>query len=129
MARILALNPPFNGMSTIVNVLGRVGAGEANNPDDVRVVQSLLQMCARGKAFAASIGVPQLTGHFDASTGFWIYQTQNSMRGQVVDGVVSPAHGTHYSPGGGIWTIVIFNNIAKSTSPAEYAALLARSAT
>ncbi len=129
MARILALNPPFNGLSTIVNVLGRVGPGEPNNPDDVRVVQSLLQMCARGKAFAASIGVPQPSGHFDAATGFWIYQTQNSMRGQVVDGVVSPAHGTHYAPGGGVWTIVIFNNIAKSTAPAEYAAFLARSTT
>jgi len=129
MARILALNPPFDGMSTIVNVLGRVGPDQPNNPDDVRVVQSLLQMCARGKAFAASIGVPQATGRFDAATGFWIYETQHGRRGQVVDGVVSPAHGAHYAPGGGIWTIVIFNYIAKSTSPGEYAALLARSTT
>jgi hypothetical protein len=129
MGRILALNPPYDGMSTIVNVLGRVGPGESNNPDDVRVVQSLLQLCARGKAFAGSIGVPQATGHFDAATGFWIFYVQSSFKHQIVDGIVSPAHGTHYSPGGGIWTIVLFNDFAKSNSPAEYAALLARSTT
>ena len=125
MARKLALNPPYNGMSTIVNVLGRVGPGEPNNPDDVRVVQRLLQMCSRGKAFAGSIGVPQPTGHFDAATGFWIFYVQSSFKRQVVDGVVSPAHGTHYAPGGGIWTIVQLNESAKSNSPAEYAAYLA----
>ncbi len=130
MARILALNPPFNGMSAIVNVLGRVGPGEPNNPDDVRVVQRLMQMGARGKAPAASIGVPQPTGHFDAATGFWIYHAQRIFsKHQIVDGVVSPAHGSQYSPAGGIWTIVIFNDVARSTSPAEYATLMAQSAT
>ena len=127
MARILALNPPFNGMSMIVNVLGRVGPSEPNSPDDVRVVQRLLQMASRGKAFAASIGVPQATGRFDAVTGFWIFDVQASFKHQIVDGVVSPAHGTHYAPTGGIWTIVLFNDFAKRTSPAEYAALLAES--
>jgi hypothetical protein len=129
MGRILALNPPYNGMSTIVNVLGRVGPGEPNNPDDVRVVQRLLQLASRGGAVATSIGVPQLTGHFDAATGFWIYHTQNFFRGQKVDGVVSPAHGAHYAPGGGVWTIVLFNQYAKMYSPAEYATFLAQSAT
>jgi hypothetical protein len=129
MGRILALNPPFEGMSMIVNVLGRVGPREANNPDDVRVVQRLLQMCSRGQAFAGSIGVPQPTGHFDAVTGFWIYQVQNSAEGRIVDGVVSPAHGAHYAPGGGIWTIVIFNAFAKRNSPAEYATFVAQSTT
>jgi hypothetical protein len=129
MARILALNPPYNGMSAIVNVLGRVGPGEPNNPDDVRVVQRLLQMCARGKAFAGNIGVPQPTGHFDAATGFWIYYVQGSFKRQIVDGVVSPAHGTHYSPGGGIWTIVLFNDYAKSNCPGDYATFLAQSTT
>ena len=73
MGRILTLNPPYEGMSAIVNVLGRVGPDEPNNADDVRVVQQLLQMSARGKAIAGSVGVPQLTGRFDAATGFWIF--------------------------------------------------------
>ena len=127
MGRILTLNPPYNGMSAIVNVLGRVGADEANNPDDVKVVQRLLQMAARGKAFAGSIGIPQVTGHFEATTGFWVYRMQNAFKHQVVDGVVSPAHGTHYAPGGGIWTIVLFNDYARSNSAAEYATFLAQS--
>jgi hypothetical protein len=130
MARILALNPPFNGMSTIVNVLGRVGPGEPNNPDDVKVVQRLIQMGARGKAPAVNIGVPQVTGHFDAATGFWIYHAQRIYRQKmIVDGVVSPAHGAQYAPGGGVWAIVVFNDLAHGNSPQEYATLLAQSST
>lgn len=130
MARILALNPPYDGMSMIVNVLGRVGSREPNNPDDVRVVQRLLQMCSRGKTFSSSVGVAQPTGHFDAVTGFWIFWVQERTRAlisrsQIVDGVVSPAHGAQYAPGGGIWTIVMLNENAKLNSPAEYAAYLA----
>jgi hypothetical protein len=129
MGRILTLNPPYNGMSAIVNVLARVGPGETNNTEDVKVVQRLMQMGARGKAPAASIGVPQVTGHFDAATGFWIYHAQRLYRNLTVDGIVSPAHGAHYAPGGSIWAIVIFNDIAKSTCPQDYAAFMAQSAT
>jgi hypothetical protein len=116
-------------MSAIVNVLGRVGPGERNNSDDVKVVQRLLQLASRGGAPAVSFGIPQLTGRFDAVTGFWIYHTQAFFRGQTVDGVVSPARGAHYAPGGGIWTIVLFNEFAKRYSAAEYATFLAQSAT
>ena len=129
MARILALNPPYSGMSTIVNVLGRVGPGEPNNPDDVRVVQRLMQMGGSGRAAAASIGVPQVTGHFDAATGFWIYRIQQIAKNRTVDGVVSPAHGAQYAAGGSIWTIVILNDFAKSDSPQDYATFLAQSTT
>ena len=129
MARILALNPPYNGMSTIVNVLGRVGPGEANNPDDVRVVQRLMQMGARGKAAATSFGTPQVTGHFDAVTGFWIYRIQHLLKNRTVDGVVSPAHGSQYAAGGSIWTIVVLNDLAKGDSPQDYASFLAQSTT
>jgi hypothetical protein len=129
MARILTLNPPYNGMSAIVNVLGRVGPGEPNNPDDVKVVQRLLQLASRGGGPATSLGIPQPTGRFDAVTGFWIYFTQGFFKGQTVDGVVSPARGAHYAPGGGIWTIVLFNEFAKRYSAAEYATFLAQSAT
>ena len=129
MARILALRPPYNGMSTIVNVLGRVGPGEPNNPDDVRVVQRLMQMGSRGRSASASIGVPQVTGHFDAATGFWIYRVQQIARNRTMDGVVSPALGAQYAPGGSIWTIVILNDFAKLDSPQEYATFLAQSST
>jgi hypothetical protein len=115
-------------MSAIVNVLGRVGPNEPNNADDVRVVQQLLQMGARGSTIAG-LGLPQPTGRFDAATGFWIFYMQNFRQArhaaQVVDGVVSPAHGFGYSPAGGVWTIVLFNFFAKDHSPVEYAAFLA----
>lgn len=132
MGRILALNPPYNGMSMIVNVLGRVGPSEPNNSADVLVVQRLLQMASRGGAFSAKVGAAQPTGHFDSVTGFWIFWVQDRVRAmitrsQIVDGIVSPAHGTRYSPGGGIWTIVMLNDQAKMHSPAEYAAYLAQS--
>ena len=130
MGRILAMNPPFNGMSAVVNVLGRVGPRESNNPEDVRVIQQLLQMASRGSPIASRIEVPQATGRFDAATGFWIFYTQSIQRtGAIVDGVVSPARGAHYGPGGGIWTILIFNQYAKSNCPQEYAAFLAESTT
>ncbi len=116
-------------MSAIVNVLGRVGAGEQNNPDDVRVVQRLMELGSRGKPFAGSIGLPQPNGHFDAVTGFWIYRSQQTLNVRVVDGIVSPARGAHYAPTGGLWTIIILNYYAKDNCPADYAALLAQSAT
>jgi hypothetical protein len=129
MARMLALNPPYNGMSMIVNVQGRVGPVEPNNSDDVRVVQRLLQMSSRGGAFSSKVGAATPTGHFDSVTGFWIFWVQDRVKAmftksQIVDGIVSPAHGAHYAPGGGIWTIVVLNEQAKLHAPAEYAAYL-----
>ena len=132
MARILNLSPPYQGMSSVVNVNQRVGPDENNNSDDVRVIQRLLQLASKGAGpRAASIGVPQVSGNFDAATGFWIYYTQDWLKGhgnsgQVVDGVVSPAHGSAYGPKA-IWTIVLFNHFAKLHSPAEYPAFLAQS--
>ena len=131
MARLLALNPPYNGMSMIVNVQARVGPTEQNNSDDVLVVQRLLQMASRGGAFSAKVGAAHPTGQYDSVTGFWIFWVQDRVkamivRSQIVDGIVSPAHGAHYAPGGGIWTIVVLNDQAKLHSPQEYAAYLAQ---
>lgn len=130
MARLLPLNPPYNGMSMIVNVQARVGPTEQNTSEDVLVVQRLLQMASRGQAFSAQVGAANPTGHFDSVTGFWIFRVQERVkaliaRSQIVDGIVSPAHGTHYAPGGGIWTIVVLNDQAKLHSPQEYAAYIA----
>jgi hypothetical protein len=124
MGRILALNPPFQGLSSIVNVLQKVGPRETNSPDDVKVVQQLLQMASKGQAFATSVGVPATTGRFDAATGFWIFFVQSSLSkhglsGEVVDGIVSPARGSHYGPSG-VWTIVLFNQFANLHDPAGY---------
>ena len=47
---------------------------------------------------------------------------------QIVDGVVSPAHGFDYDPEGGVWTIVLFNFWAKEKAPADFATFLANSA-
>ena len=131
MSRVLVLNPPYHGLSSIVNVLNRVGPTEPNNPDDVKVVQTLLRMLKSN--FSKKVGVPQVTGNYDASTGFWIYDQQYFYKSKaghhnvVVDGVISPARGAAYSAGAE-WTIVLFNYQAKRDSPAEYAAFLSKAA-
>jgi hypothetical protein len=129
MGQILALNPAFEGMSTIVNVLDRVGPRERNNPDDVRVVQQLLQIYGGAKSLPG-VGMPQVTGSFDATTGFWIFEfqafTHQDRPGQIVDGCVSPAQGAVYT-GSGVWTIVLLNYNAKRHNPAQYATFLAQS--
>jgi hypothetical protein len=127
MARILALNPPFQGLTSIVNVLHRVGPQEFNDPTDVKIVQALLRM--HNSPFANKVGVPQMTGNYDAVTGFFIYDTQYFLKTKgghqsvIVDGIVSPAQGGTYSAGAP-WTIVLLNLQAKRDNPADYAAFL-----
>ena len=128
MSRILALNPPLYGLSTIVNVLKRVGPGEVNDAGDVRVVQRLIQMGAKGASAAVrSVGLPSVTGTYDATTGFWIYHVQRVQRGshplQIIDGIVSPAHGASYASNTR-WAIVLLNAFAKDHSPAEFSAFV-----
>jgi hypothetical protein len=129
MPRILVFNPPFSGLSSIVNVLKRVGPEEVNDPSDVKVVQALIRM--HTSAFGKRVGVPQVTGNFDAATGFHIYDAQYFLKskgghnGVIVDGIVSPAQGSAYS-GGAPWTIVLLNHQANLKSPAEYAAFVSK---
>lgn len=127
MARILVLNPPFLGLSTIVNVKQRVGPKEANEPNDVRVVQTLLGMIKSN--FSKTVGLPKISGNYDAATGFWIYDTQFFTKQQhpnvIVDGIVSPARGSVYAAGAP-WTIVLFNHFAQKDSPAEYASFVSQ---
>ena len=127
MSRILALNPALEGMSTIVNVLKRVGPGEANDAADVRVVQRLIQMAAKGSASGMKVGVPSVTGQYDAMTGFWIYHLQRVQKPlhplQIIDGIVSPAHGADYASNTR-WTIVLLNLFAKQHSPSEFSAFV-----
>lgn len=125
MNRILQLKTPHQGLSSIVNVEARVGPGEANLRDDVKIVQQLLLM-VNGSHSQRSYGLPRVTSHFDAATGFWIFVFQIELqRGnpqQVLDGIISPAQGaTHFGPRG-IWTIVILNVIASRSDPVTYKA-------
>ena len=129
MSRTLTLNPPFQGLSSIVNVVTRVGPTEPNDPSDVKVVQALIRM--HTSAFSKKVGVPQVTGNYDAATGFYIYDTQYFLKtkaghhGVVVDGIVSPALGGSYSAGAP-WTIVLLNFQAQKSNPTEYAAFVSK---
>ena len=120
----------LQGQSSIINVLAHVGPNQPNNPDDVKVVQQLIQLVAKGSEGVAAIGVPNVTGRFDASTGFWIYHAQyvHKKRGhthQIIDGIVSPAHGTTYASGA-TWTIMAFNVLAWKADPRGYAEFFER---
>jgi hypothetical protein len=121
MGRILNLKPPYQGLSRIVNVLAPVGFDEQNDPDDVRVVQNLLHAITLTKRFTQGIGIPQVTGRFDALTGFWIYTYQVLTQGGngEVDGTVSPAQGGAYH-GGIPWFIVRLNAHAHAAQPAVW---------
>ncbi len=128
MSRVLTINPPYKGLSVAVNVLKHVGPGKPNDNDDVRLIQRLLQLCATGSEFAADIGLPNLTGKFDAATGFWIFRFQEVDRRknptQVIDGIVSPATGGRYNAASP-WTIISMNEFAQRKNPAGLSALIA----
>jgi hypothetical protein len=94
--RVIPLPQPFDGLVNIVNVFNPVGPGQINAPEDVKVVQNLLHAIALSQAGRAGITAPQVTGRFDAPTGFWIFYLQSTLRtggAGVVDGIVSPARG------------------------------------
>jgi hypothetical protein len=119
--RILELSAPYYGLPRIVNVLAPVGFHERNDPDDVRVVQNLLHAITLKKGWAGSIGIPQVTGRYDALTGFWIFNWQAMTQGDDVqiDGVVSPAQkGAYY--GKTAWLIVRMNQAASAINPTVY---------
>jgi len=127
MSRILPLRSPFRGLSTIVNVLKGVGPGEVNDADDVRVVQRLIQIAGKTGSAEVRTFLPSVTGRFDAPTGFWIYHLQTLMKyqhpRQIIDGVVSPAHGANYASNTS-WAIVLLNLAARDRNPSEYSAFV-----
>lgn len=101
-SRVTPLPRPFEGLANIVNVLFAVGPGQPNVPEDLKVVQNLLHAIALGQAGRTGVAAPQVTGHFDAATGFWIFYLQSTLRAGgagVVDGIVSPARGGAYFRG------------------------------
>ena len=50
------------------------------------------------------------------------YQTSRHPH-QIVDGIISPAHGATYAAGT-YWAIVLLNSFAKANNPTEFAAFL-----
>ena len=126
MPNVRVLKPPALGMSFILNVDGQVGPDGANDPGDVRLVQRLTNMAAKIGTKGSRIGLPSVTGQFDAATGFWIYNLQahmkNSHPNQIVDGIVSPARGSTYTANTS-WTIALLNYYANQGSSGEYSAL------
>jgi hypothetical protein len=115
----LAANP--TGMTFIYNVSQRVGFKEANLPDDVQLVQFFLREEMKSRADLLPLGIPTLSGKFDAVTGFYLYLWQNKAKRPIVDGVVSPAHGVHYGgSASSVWLIVDLNNVFRTAKPAEF---------
>jgi hypothetical protein len=116
MSRIMKykLSPSETFTRDMINVEERVGPRQVNLRDDVRIVQELLRMAYKNDP-AATYGLPQVTGRFDAVTGFWIFEFQRGNltgRNQIIDGIISPAKGVAFAPGG-IWTIVALNSAAR----------------
>ncbi len=128
MPSVVPLNPPQPGLDRILNVSQKVGpdADCPNQPDDVEAVQRLIGIAASEFAGKHGFGVPQPTGKFDPLTGFYIYHMQTTHNrhhpGATIDGCITPARGVSY--GGGVFTIVHFNNIAKSKNKAAWEALI-----
>ena len=133
MAFRMDLTPPFFGLNRILNVSSKVGptADCSNNSNDVELVQRLLALMIPGTPSLAALGfgLPAPTGRFDALTGFYIFQTQASVRnlpfgrGEIVDGCVSRARGASYGQQG-FWTIVVLNLNAKEKNPAGFELLM-----
>lgn len=127
MAHRFDVKPAVKGLSKILNVTKRVGrkADCPNEANDVQLVQSLIRLAFRTSNITKIVGLPDTSGSFDATTGFWIYHMQatSGNKNTVIDGVVSPARGASYG-GGALWTIFDLNVEAKSSSPVEYEALM-----
>jgi len=120
--RVLSLNTPYEGLTQIANVLAPVGPIAPNNPDDVKVVQNLLHGLTMTRLIGSFVTVPQVTGKFDATTGFWIFYWQSvwaGRHGTAVDGTVSPAQGGAMY-GGHIWFIAKLNAAANKANPTVY---------
>jgi len=121
MAERLQLGPNSLGLSFIYNVSGRVGFKQPNAPDDVQLVQFFLREEMKTRADLIPLGIPTLSGKFDAVTGFYLYLWQNKANRSVVDGIVSPAHGVQYgAAASSVWLIVDLNNVLKTINPTGF---------
>jgi hypothetical protein len=129
MAHISKLSPPQAGMEEYLNVGGKVGGDPdcTNNPSDVQAVQRLIALILRDTQ-GTKLGVPAPSGKFDAITGYHIFFVQHFAQkrrpGAIVDGCVSPARGISY--GGGTYSILNLNGMARANDPAAWESILQR---
>jgi hypothetical protein len=119
MAHLVPLKQPVQtaggSMGIILNVGQTVGhprRGGVNNFNDVQAVQALIDLyLAFGPAM--QLGLPDVTGTFDSTTGYWIFEAQVALRkrfpSEIIDGIVSPAHDGMATYGTGAWTIIELN--------------------
>ncbi len=130
MAYVLTLSQPIEGLDRILNVSQRVGPQSdcPNNPDDVELVQRLINLGARNFAARCHFGLPQPTGRFDPLTGFYIFYYQwfshSTDRVTQIDGAVSPARGVFY--GLGVYAIINLNMTARNVDRTGWESLLRR---
>jgi hypothetical protein len=101
VAHQLKLAAKFEGMDKIWNIDAKVGtqASEPNMPDDVALVQLLINISLRNAGSGSKISPavpgcrtpPLITGTMDYPTGFWIYFTQVEVAGAKADGNLTPS--------------------------------------
>src|ERR1700722_3802281 len=128
MPFVVKLKGQFFDIDKFLNVDQKVGDTPEcpNTSADVQAVQKLIGLAnTQGFKFPA----PAPSGKFDAVTAYFIYHMQ--MRHQKekpsakVDGIITPAiHASNY--GGGLWTIMLLNNIAAFTNRAGWELLLSK---
>jgi|SRR5579863_1404250 hypothetical protein len=128
MAHKLILQKPFQGMGFIWNVSAHVGckASCPNRPTDVELVKFLFREYLKRQTFQRlkpTCSSPPITlnGSFDAILGFWIYSTED-WPGATSDGVISPARGMTYGPGG-LWVISLLNGNLFKAAPDFWAGI------
>ncbi|HWB13095.1 MAG TPA: hypothetical protein VG826_27975 [Pirellulales bacterium] len=114
----------------IYSVSAHVGPGQANQPDDVELVQFLMAETLKRQTSSnlrIRSPVPQVTRAFDLMTGFWIYELENvlvsKLEGQL-DGIVSPVRGhrLHFAEGK-YWLIAALNLQIKLVAPTVFAGI------
>lgn len=122
MAQRLKLGQNPTGLTFIYNVSQKVGYLQPNLADDVQLVQFFLREIGRPRPDLHQLGLPQLTGKFDAVTGFYVYLWQHYARRPVIDGIVSPARGLTYAPLAA-WVITDLNASYRNISKQGFEAL------
>lgn len=111
------------------NVSAHVGPNRPNGADDVMLVQfflaELLPKRRTNRGVVGGLAVPAVTGKFDSTTAYWIFevqfQKQGVQAGAEIDGIVSPIAraSLNYSETAQ-WTIGTLNTLFAKDFPERY---------
>jgi hypothetical protein len=117
MPFVVKLKAKFFDIDKFLNIDLRVGDAPecANVSADVLVVQKLIALANSKVGPGSKVASPLPSGRIDAVTNYFIYHIQARQQKRSpsakIDGIITPAiHSSNY--GGGLWTIMILNNIA-----------------